>query len=69
VAFRWDMNGAMKAGVALGAFGLLGWIAGASGIVAADPRYENACFGVVVFGAALYFVGRVVQMVQAFRSR
>lgn len=76
-----EMNGLMLAGVLVGLAGLGFWVAGAAG--AYDPaaplgegegriarlRMADLAIGVGLVGIALYFLGRVVQIVMALRSR
>ena len=66
---RVDINPVMWAGIAVGAVGAAGGVAKLLGAFPPKSRFEDLPLGVAIFGAALYSVGRAVQIWRALRSR
>jgi hypothetical protein len=77
--FRVEMNGAMLAGCVVGIAGLAAWAASAAGLFEGSARLSGGsgplsrltvhdlCIGIALAGMALYFLGRVVQIVTMLR--
>ena len=66
---RVDINPVMWAGIGVGALGAAGGVAKLLGAFPPNSRFEDLPLGVAILGAALYSVGRVVQIWRAVRSR
>jgi hypothetical protein len=62
-------NRLMTAGILVGLLGCAAWAAGFLGAFPDGSALDHASLGTVLLGAVLYFLGRVVQIVQAVRSR
>ena len=78
---RIEFNRLMWAGVAVAGLGVAGWIASFLGAFPRDSgslrlpfadlrvQHSDLPLGLTILGAALYAVGRIVQMVGQIRSR
>lgn len=66
---RFELNPLMLAGVVLFALGVGGYGAGVLGAWPPDTLPEHLSLGLTLAGMALYFLGRIVQLVVFFKSR
>ena len=57
------------AGIAVGLVGVAGGAAKLLGFFPRNSKLADVPLGVTIFGAALYMVGRAVQIGRSFRSR
>ena len=66
---RLEMNRWMAVGCGLLLVAVAGWFAGWQGVLPAGLPYATVSLGVAILGAALYFIGRVVDLVGHMRKR
>ena len=67
--FNFDMNGWMLGGMALAALGMMGAGVGLIGGLGPRSPLNEVFLGVAILGMALYFAGRVVQLVGFLRRK
>lgn len=66
---RFEMNGLMLTGVLLGAAGVAIWALGVYGILPKGLPWDDVAIGVGLLGIALYFLGRIVDLVAHLRRK
>ena len=69
VPVRFEMNGLMVAGVLLGAAGVVVWALLHFEVLPREGRWDDVALGVTLLGIALYFLGRIVDLIGHLRRR
>jgi hypothetical protein len=69
IQIRFEMNGLMLLGCALGVAGVGVWALAHFAILLEDPRWDDVALGVILVGISLYFLGRIVDLVAHFKRR
>ena len=66
---RFEMNGWMLAGVLLGAAGVAIWALAHYAALPGSVPWDDVALGTTLLGIALYFLGRIVDLVAYFRRK
>ena len=66
---RFDMNGWMAAGFGLALVGVAAWVAGWLGAYPRGTVLDTVALGLAILGMALYFVGRLIDIVGHLRKK
>jgi hypothetical protein len=69
IPIRFQMNGVMFAGVLLGVIGVAIGALAHFGALPGGVPWDDVALGTVLLGIALYFLGRIVDLVAYFRRK